>query len=104
MKRSSEIRLHHGSLWTAAIDTPRETVESIRADMSVTGLRHSVRRNTSRGAFGFGSLPVEVALLRVGRTADAAVPAWIVVIPNEKPHFWQLRPEVGHPFLLMADS
>jgi hypothetical protein len=33
MKRSSEIRLHHGSLWTAAIDTPRETVESIRADV-----------------------------------------------------------------------
>jgi len=23
---------------------------------------------------------------------------------NKKPHFWQLRPEVGHPFLLMADS
>jgi len=47
---------------------------------------------------------VEVAQLRFDRTAEAAVPTWIVVIPNKKPHFWQLRPEVGHPFLLMADS
>ena len=23
---------------------------------------------------------------------------------KRKPHFWQNRPEVGHPFLLMADS
>jgi hypothetical protein len=50
------------------------------------------------------SLPVEVALLRFDRTAEAAVPMSIVVIPNEKPHFWHLRPEVGHRFLLMADS
>jgi hypothetical protein len=33
MKRSSEVRLDHGSLWTAAIDTPRESIEYIRADM-----------------------------------------------------------------------
>jgi hypothetical protein len=33
MKRSSEIRLHYGSLWTAAIDTPRETTAYIRADV-----------------------------------------------------------------------
>jgi hypothetical protein len=32
MKRSSEIRLHHGSLWIGAIETPRESVQSIRAD------------------------------------------------------------------------
>jgi len=33
MKRSSEIRFHHGSLWIGAIETPRESVQSIRADM-----------------------------------------------------------------------
>ena len=26
------------------------------------------------------------------------------VLHKRKPHFWQNRPEVGHPFLLMADS
>src|SRR5579859_3120006 len=33
MKRSLEIRLHHGSLRTAAIDTPRESIAYIRVEM-----------------------------------------------------------------------
>ena len=33
MKFSSEIRLHHGSLGIGAIDTPRQSVKYIRADM-----------------------------------------------------------------------
>lgn len=106
MKRSSEIRLHHGSLWTAAIDTPRESIEYIRADME--GYWDKSCRGFLWGKPGTGGCEEieessDVSKLRTG-TAEAAVPTWIEVIINKKPHFWQLRPEVGHPFLLIADS